>query len=45
LSLNGQQWFMEDYGLRPGILPAIPRISLPKPPFENIFIIFCISSN
>ena len=29
----------------PGNLPAKPRIILPIPPFENIFIIFCISSN
>jgi hypothetical protein len=29
----------------PGIMPFMPRISLPMPPLENCFIIFCVCSN
>ena len=45
LNLNSDSATLMAVHLKPGIIPFMPRISLPMPPLENCFIIFCICSN
>jgi|GEM_PF-369342 len=43
--LCGMAWDQRPNPPMPGSMPFMPRISLPMPPLENCFIIFCVCSN